>query len=143
MTVQLLPHDDPMLRQDHRKHRCPPKLRKQVAEELQQIYRYPPYGSCAGMAAPQIGYPYNMFVAQGELFENVKHIQLAGEPYGTIEGCFSCPNQHRVTRYPEVIVTFKEGVPGATKWYSGYMAQVIQHEYDHIKGILISEKKGD
>jgi peptide deformylase len=90
------------------------------------------------MAAPQIGYPYNVFVAQGEVFEDVKWVKGISGPYIASEGCFSVPHEsHMVKRYRRIKVRAGK----TTKEYSGYMAQVIQHEFDHIKGKLISDKE--
>lgn len=141
--AELLPQQHWMLHASSRK--APPaNLYPWIVAELIKFYRNPPYGMCAGIAAPQLGYPYNVFIAQDRLFKNVKKVQLVGEPYETYESCFSCEplRSYKVTRYPQVIVTYKMGIPGQTDWFDGYTAQVIQHEWDHIKGILISDKKG-
>lgn len=130
----LLPTEDPMLH-TVAKH-CPADKAKRVIADLQAIYKHPPYGSCAGMAAPQIGYPYNAFVALGKPFVNVKNVKGVGQPVSKTEGCFSIPGKwYTVKRYGEIIVTIGDSkIP-----YAGYIAQVIQHEYDHVRGILICD----
>lgn len=134
--VELQPKNSPMLRQ--RATECPPELREQVIAELQEIYNNPPWGSCAGMAAPQIGHPYNIFIAQGQVFEGITSIKGVGEKYSTTEGCYSVPHEtHVVKRYP----TIKVRIGNKTTEYTGFMAQVIQHEYDHCLGKLISDKE--
>lgn len=126
--------NDPILHVEA-KH-CPAKLSAKIIADLQEIYHNPPWGGCVGMAAPQIGYPYNVFVAMGEPFVNVKSVKGVGEPINMSEGCFSVPHEvHTVKRYRSIMVEVGNKVIG----YSGYMAEVIQHEYDHCRGILICD----
>lgn len=133
--MALLPKGSPMLYEDHRLSRCPPELRDKVANKLREIYLHPPWGVCAGMAAPQIGYPYNIFIAQGIVFENVVSIRGIGQLYPVIEGCFSIPHEpHGVKRYNSIRVTIGDKYTE----YDGFLAQVIQHEFDHIRGKLIN-----
>ena len=136
LEVKLLPTDDPMLHKPARP--CPKSMVNRVSNKLFTIYYTPPWGVCAGMAAPQIGYPYRMFVAKGMLFVNPKAFTLMGQTYETTEGCFSIPGKvHRVKRYEKVQIDIDSQLVN----FSGYMAQVIQHEYDHIMGVLISDRE--
>lgn len=135
---KLVPQGSRSLLRNNVLHSCPPQLREKVIEELQSFYHTPPWGSCAGMAAPQLGYPYNLFVACGEVFENVLRIVPVSraDKYVATEGCFSVPyEQHRVQRYRRIRVRYEEGF---SKEYDGFKAQVIQHEFDHIRGKLIN-----
>lgn len=90
------------------------------------------------MAAPQIGRPYNLFIAIGEVFENIHCITPIGDGYTSFEGCYSVPHEpHSVVRYRSIWV--HSGKNNKRKKYDGFLAQVIQHEFDHIKGKLISD----
>jgi peptide deformylase len=138
MEITLLPTDHPMLHEDHRLHECPPELREQIVSELLEFYHNPPWGHCVGVAAPQIGYPYNIFVANGEVFEGLHFItpvdRTSAGKVQSYEGCFSVPHKyHVVQRYHKINADGKE--------YEGFDAIVIQHEFDHIKGKLINDKE--
>lgn len=136
--MALLPKGSPMLIEDHRLSKCPPELRDKVANKLREIYLHPPWGVCAGMAAPQIGYRCNIFIAQGIVFENVVSVKGIGRLYPTIEVCFSLPHeQHAVERYTRIKVRMGDKYTE----YDGFLAQVIQHEFDHIRGRLINGGK--
>lgn len=129
--VKLLPYGTPSLTKPSKM--CPERRIPRLREELAWIYTHE---YCAGMAAPQFGKNYRCFVARGQIFINVEQVELIGTLYQTTEGCFSCAGWHTVRRYPEVnLKTGKE-----VTHYTGYIAQVIQHEYDHIEGILINRK---
>lgn len=130
--VKLLPYGTPSLIKPS--ILCPAPLVPVLREELIWIYNHE---ICAGMAAIQFGRPYIAFVAQGTIFINVGEVELIGTPYQTTEGCFSCAGWHTVKRYPEVKVRIGKEVTH----YTGYIAQVIQHEYDHTQGILINNKE--
>lgn len=134
--MQLTALNDPILHKVSRK--TPEKLRTKLMAALHKTYYDRPFGICAGMAGVQIGFPYNAFVAQGQLFINTKGVKGIGDTYEAKEGCFSTRGYHSVRRYHEIEVTDEDG--GVTT-YTGYMAEVIQHEYDHVRGKLISDRK--
>lgn len=115
--------------------KCPTTLIPAIEKELVWVWENIP---CAGMAAPQFGRQYRCFVAQGQLFMQVDTIEVLGVPSKRTEGCFSCAGWHTIDRYPEVNVKIGKEVTR----YTGYIAQVIQHEYDHLEGILINKGKG-
>src|SRR6476659_6190245 len=115
---------------------CPEDMLQDVVNDLLEIENEPPWGNCVGMAAPQIGYPFNVFVVLGEPFVNVKSVKGVGDKTYMTEGCFSVPHEwHSVERYAKV----KVNINGETKEYDGFKAEVIQHEFDHCKGKLIND----
>lgn len=89
----------------------------------------------AGLAAPQVGIRQRFFItAWDEVFINplVVPRRKAGKMVGP-EGCLSLPGQtFMVERWREV------GVAGTL--YTGGRALVIQHELDHLDGLLINER---
>jgi peptide deformylase len=100
----------------------------------------------AGVAAPQIGvslkaFSYNVGGKVGYLI-NPKNLVLKGEPFLTEEGCLSVPgNWHLTTRYPEATLTGQlldqsEITIAAT----GLLAQALQHEFDHLDGLLYLDR---
>lgn len=63
----LVPPGSKSLTEDSRAD-CPPDVKPKVIQELKDIYSEK---HALGMAAPQIGYPYNVFIALGEIFEGI------------------------------------------------------------------------
>ena len=96
---------------------------------------------CVGMAANMIGYRKNMIIfATG--FADIVMINPVitdkSEPYETEEGCLSLPGTRKTTRYKNITVSYQDKkFVEHTQDFSGYIAQIIQHECDHLAGILI------
>lgn len=60
------------------------------------------------------------------------------EPYEATEGCLSLPGERQTTRYKEIEVKYlDQNFKNQTQHFSGFIAQIIQHEVDHCDGILI------
>ena len=60
------------------------------------------------------------------------------ESYETEEGCLSLPGTRKTTRYNRITVRYLDKkFEEHTQNFSGYIAQIIQHECDHLEGILI------
>ncbi len=98
--------------------------------------------TCVGMAANMIGKAVRIiaFSDNGKytVMYNPEIISKAA-PYETEEGCLSLLGESRkTTRYKTVKVKFQDGsFQWKTKSYSGFTAQIIQHEIDHCNGVLI------
>ena len=102
-----------------------------------------------GLAAPQVGLRYKMFVASengksasGEVFISPKIISLGGPLQTREEGCLSIPHiLLPIARRQEVVISYRDR-HGAEKEmkYIGLMARIIQHEYDHLSGMLITDR---
>ena len=98
--------------------------------------------SCVGMAANMIGQCKRIIVFDNggklELMFNPEIIKLSGE-YETEEGCLSLLGGLRKTkRYQKIKVQYQTlEMQTRTKNFTGWTAQIIQHEVDHCKGILI------
>lgn len=98
--------------------------------------------TCVGMAANMIGKAVRIiaFSDNGKytVMYNPEIISKAA-PYETEEGCLSLLGEPRkTTRYKTVKVKFQDGsFQWKTKSYSGFTAQIIQHEIDHCNGVLI------
>ena len=100
--------------------------------------------NCAGLAAVQIGYHKRAFVVWSKdrggyiPFINPKITRRFGNIYKAVEGCLSVEGEHEVKRHKSVgiVATSSNGLVFARS-YEGRMAQVIQHEYDHLNGVLI------
>ena len=97
---------------------------------------------CVGMAANMIGVQKRIIVFDNEgsymVMLNPK-ILKASEPYETEEGCLSLLGGPRKTsRYQKIKVEYQtEAMQVRLKTFTGWTAQIIQHEIDHCDGILI------
>ena len=97
---------------------------------------------CVGMAANMIGYRKRIIIVATGLADMVMInpvITEKSEPYETEEGCLSLLGAPRkTTRYKTVKVKYQDGsFQWKTKSYTGFTAQIIQHEIDHCNGVLI------
>lgn len=96
---------------------------------------------CAGMAANMIGCAKRVIIAAGDkmtLLMLNPVITAKKQPYETSEGCLSLDGQRKTTRYREITVTWQDlSFHRHTHKYTGFTAQVLQHEIDHLDGIII------
>lgn len=109
-----------------------------------------------GLAAPQIGKSVRIFVIDGapvaedepeladfkQVFINAHIVEKNGEVVPMNEGCLSIPNiREEVKRESHIrIQYYDENWEYHDEVYEGYKARIIQHEYDHLDGILFTEK---
>ena len=96
---------------------------------------------CVGMAANMIGYRKKIIIVATGLADIVMInpvITDKSEPYETEEGCLSLPGVRKTTRYKKITVRYLDKkFAEHMQSFSGYIAQIIQHECDHLEGILI------
>lgn len=96
---------------------------------------------CVGMAANMIGVCKAIiaFENQGNYMVMFNpEILKKSQPYETEEGCLSLPGSRKTTRYQIIKVRWQnEKFQERIKTFSGFTAQIIQHEIDHCQGILI------
>ena len=96
---------------------------------------------CVGMAANMIGVRkraiiVHMGISNVVMF-NPKITRKEG-PYETEEGCLSLPGERETTRYETITVEYTDATWKKQRaTYTGWTAQIIQHECDHLEGILI------
>lgn len=96
---------------------------------------------CVGMAANMIGVRKNI-IAVNMGFMNVPMINPVivkkSGVYETEEACLSLVGVRKTTRYQEIEVEFQDiNFKKQRQKYSGWTAQIIQHECDHLEGIII------
>ena len=121
------------------------------------------YNACGvGLAAPQVGLSLRLFVIdttpfgddeelpveeQEQLkgfkrtFINAKMLKEEGEIWSFNEGCLSIPDvREDVYRHEKITIEYcDENFVTKTEVFDGLVARVIQHEYDHIEGILFTD----
>ncbi|HIV17830.1 MAG TPA: peptide deformylase [Candidatus Merdivicinus intestinigallinarum] len=96
---------------------------------------------CVGMAANMIGVCKQIiaFDNQGEymVMYNPEILKRSG-PYEAEEGCLSLSGTRKAKRWKSIKVQFQnEDLQPRVKTFTGWTAQIIQHEIDHCQGILI------
>jgi len=136
-----------------------PKLEETISNMYESMYG----AHGVGLAAPQIGLSIRLFLVDTSPFAdddeysveeqeklkrfkrtfiNAKIIEETGEEWAFNEGCLSIPNvREEVLRQPVIKVEYQdENFESHTETFDGLIARVIQHEYDHIEGILFTDK---
>ena len=96
---------------------------------------------CVGMAANMIGELKNVIVFSNDgtpvIMFNAKIIESAGK-YVAEEGCLSLKGKRKASRHQTIKVRFKDmDFKSQIRTYSGFTAQIIQHELDHVAGKII------
>jgi len=97
--------------------------------------------ACVGMAANMIGVSKRIIVVNMGLINmamfNPVIIAKSG-PYETEESCLSLTGERPATRYEEIEVEFEDmQFNKQRRKFTGWTAQIIQHECDHLEGIII------
>ncbi|CAI8328243.1 MAG: Peptide deformylase [Flavobacteriaceae bacterium] len=136
-----------------------PKLKELIDSMFETMYN----ASGVGIAAPQIGQSIRLFIVDTtpfseddslsdnernqlksfkKIFINPEIIEESGDDWSFDEGCLSIPNiRESVLRQPEIkIQYFDENFIKHVQSFDGLLARVIQHEYDHVEGILFTDK---
>ena len=110
-----------------------------VAENLMETLEYHKNG-CVGMAANMIGVDKRIIAFDNDgsymVMFNPEILQRSG-PYQTEEGCLSLTGVRKTKRWKTIKVKWQnEKFQQRIKNFSGWTAQIIQHEIDHCDGIL-------
>ena len=161
MILPIVAYGDPILKKEcdeiDENH---PDLDVLIADMFETMYK----AKGVGLAAPQIGKSIRMFIVDGSPFaeteegeeedpraagiEDFKKVFINpiieeedGKEWSFEEGCLSIPKiRENVTRKPDVVVSYYD-----QNWtlheekFTGYAARIIQHEFDHIEGILFTD----
>lgn len=125
-----------------------PKLKELIKNMYETMYN----ADGIGLAAPQIGLDIRVLVIDLDVMSdaypeykgykktmiNAHIVEVAGEEASSEEGCLSLPGIHEsVTRKGKITVSFvDENFEECTEVFEGYVARVVQHEYDHLDGKL-------
>lgn len=152
MILPVVAYGDPVLRK--KAENVDPKadfLPKLVEDMFETMYN----ASGVGLAAPQIGLSYRLFVIDADamdkenikgmkkVFLNPEIVEEDGEPWDFEEGCLSIPGiRKNVSRKPDLTIKYVDYQTGKTltESFNGLVARVIQHEYDHIEGVVFVDR---
>jgi peptide deformylase len=160
MILPIIAYGDPVLRKVGTEiDKEYPELATLIANMKETMYN----ASGVGLAAPQIGLAIRLFIidaspfAEDEdlddedratlktfnrVFINAQIIKEEGEEWTFNEGCLSIPDvREDVSRQPKITIEYQdEDFKTHTEVLEGLAARVFQHEYDHIEGILFTDK---
>ncbi len=159
MILPIVGYGDPVLRKVGEEITTDfPNLKETIANMYDTMYN-----ACGvGLAAPQVGLSLRLFVIdttqfgdddelsieeQQQLkgfkrtFINAKILKEEGDLWAFNEGCLSIPDvREDVYRNEKITIEYcEEDFVLKTEVFEGLIARVIQHEYDHIEGILFTD----
>ena len=135
-----------------------PELKKLISNMFKTMYA----AQGVGLAAPQVGLSIRLFIIDTfpfsedeslsdadknqlksfkKTFINPEIIEENGSNWNFNEGCLSIPNvREEITRKSEIKIRYlDENFKTHIDKYDGLVARVIQHEYDHIEGVLFTD----
>lgn len=160
MILPIVAYGDPVLRKKSTEiDKDYPKLNNLLDNMWETMYN----AHGVGLAAPQIGLSIRLFLVDTspfaddeelseeeqkslgsfkKAFLNAKISEETGEEWAFNEGCLSIPDvREDIKRKDTITITYQdENFKSHTETYDGLLARVIQHEYDHIEGILFTDK---
>ncbi|MCS6821824.1 MAG: peptide deformylase [Microscillaceae bacterium] len=151
MIYPIVAYGDPVLKKRAKeidKNDSSLNLKKLVEDMYETMY----YANGVGLAAPQIGLSLRLFVIDADkmdesltgykkVFVNPTLLNEEGEKWAFEEGCLSIPTIREEVFRPQRITIhyFDTDWNEFTEIFDGLPARVIQHEYDHIEGILFTD----
>lgn len=128
-----------------------PELEKLIEDMFETMYE----ANGVGLAAPQIGKSIRLFIVDGspfaededdmedfcQVFINPTITEESGQEWDFNEGCLSIPNiREEVSRKPKIHIKYQdEEFNTIEQEFDGTKARIIQHEYDHLEGILFTD----
>ena len=160
MILPIVAYGDPVLKKKAKDiNKDYPKLSELIDNMFETMYN----AHGVGLAAPQIGLSIRIFIVDAEpfaedeelseeeteklkgfkkVFINPVILEETGDEWAFCEGCLSIPDiREDVFRNENIkIKYFDENFNEHLEEYDGLAARVIQHEYDHIEGILFTDK---
>lgn len=160
MILPIVAYGDPVLKREGAEiDENYPNLLKLIEDMFETMYA----ASGVGLAAPQIGKSIRLFIVDASPFaneddeeidekavglENFKKVFINpiieeenGEDWAFQEGCLSIPGiREDVYRQEKINISYyDENFKFHEEEFTGYAARVIQHEYDHVDGILFTD----
>lgn len=160
MILPIIAYGDPVLRKETETiTKDYPKLDVLLENMFETMYA----AHGIGLAAPQVAVPIRLFIVDAtpfgddedlteeeqkflstfkKVFINAKISEETGDEWAFNEGCLSIPDvREDVFRQPEIVIEYEdENFKKHKETYKGIVARIIQHEYDHIEGILFTDK---
>ncbi len=152
-TLPILAYGDPVLKtkafpieKDH------PDLQQLLHDMWETMYK----ANGVGLAAPQVGQSIRLFIIDAgpyaeeepelkdfkKVFINAQLIEESGRDFLFNEGCLSFPGlREDIRRQPVIRLKYQdENFDHHEETFTGMKARIIQHEYDHIDGVLMADR---
>ncbi|MBX2827845.1 MAG: peptide deformylase [Flavobacteriaceae bacterium] len=160
MIYPIVAYGDPVLRKETKEiSEDYPNFSELIENMFETMYA----AHGIGLAAPQIGLPIRLFIVDATPFEddedlseeeqqfvstfkrvfiNAKIVEETGDEWAFNEGCLSIPDvREDVFRQGTITIEYlDENFKKQKETIDGIAARIIQHEYDHIEGILFTDK---
>ena len=160
MILPIVAYGDPVLRKETAEiSEDYPNLKQLIENMFQTMYE----ARGIGLAAPQVGASIRLFIVDATPFEddddfseeeqkflstfkkvfiNAKIVDESGDEWAFNEGCLSIPEvREDIFRQPDITMEYQdENFKKHKETFSGIVARIIQHEYDHIQGVLFTDK---
>ena len=96
---------------------------------------------CVGMAANMIGFNKRIIIFTAGIMDIVMInpvIVKKAQPYETEEGCLSLTGVRKTKRWEKITVEYQDTDFNKKRGdFTGFVAQIIQHECDHLEGVII------
>lgn len=159
MILPIIAYGDPVLKK--KAQEITPDYPK-LADIIQNMFDTMQNAKGVGLAAPQIGLSIRLFIVDAspyaedqeddkqqkeleafrKIFINPVIVNENGEPWKFNEGCLSIPGiREDVEREPDIRIKYlDDNFKPHDEKYDGVRARIIQHEYDHIEGILFIDR---
>lgn len=160
MILPVIAYGDPVLK---RKALPISKDYEGLEQLIESMWETMYHAHGVGLAAPQIGKSIRLFVIDGspfaddedatpndqlvlksfkKVFINAEMLTEEGDDFSFTEGCLSIPDIREDVTRPSVIRLryLDEHFNEQVEEFSGLAARIIQHEYDHIEGVLFTDK---
>lgn len=153
MILPIVAYGDTVLR---KKAVAIPQDYARLNEIIKDMFDTMYNASGVGLAAPQVGLGIRLFIVDAAPFEdddkslktfkkvfiNAQMIDETGEKWKFNEGCLSIPGiREDIERNPIITIQYMdENFKEQTETFEGLKARIIQHEYDHIEGVLFTDK---
>ena len=153
MVLPIVAYGDPVLKKRAAEiNKDYPELQQLIADMTETMH----HSNGVGLAAPQVGLSIRLFVADGTPFEEEEEglkdfkqvfinpvlLSEAGDGWKFNEGCLSIPGiREDVVRKAKLTIEYRDA-----SWqlrretYDGIAARIIQHEYDHLEGVLFVDR---
>lgn len=154
MILPIVAYGDPVLK---KKANAIDASFPQLKELIENMWKTMYKAEGVGLAAPQVGQSIRLFVVDSiqlqerrkadfigikKVFINAQILEQSGDEWKYEEGCLSIPwVREDVWRQQNLLIRYQdENFEWHEERYDGINARVIQHEYDHIEGILFVDK---
>ena len=152
MILPIYLYGQPVLRKPTEEMEQIPELKEFIAN----MYETLTAAEGCGLAAPQVGKPWRLFIVDGtelaedypeckdfkRIFINPKIVKVSEETCSYSEGCLSLPGiSENVIRPTTITLRYQdEDFVEHEEVFSGFCARIIQHEYDHLEGHVFTDR---